>query len=851
VLALKKFVGFFSFHTIGVCAPLLLVAFVMVVATGCSSRKRKSRQPDTPTITTTTLPEGEVGVAYPATQLKATGGTPPYTWSDVNNTLQTYGLTLDASTGEIGGTPNQATPAGGVTVTIQVTDANSNTGQKDFTLVIYPELQIATTSLPDAPEGVAYSHAIQATGGNSSSYNWSISGQPSWLSIDASTGELSGTPPTGSAGTYTFTVEVTDGQQTASKQFDLVVQSGGGTTLKADFEANPTQGTAPLTVNFTDKSTGNITQWEWDFDSDGTPDSTQQNPTHTYNNPGWYTVKLTVSDGTSSDTCVKEKYILVASGIYYVNGVNGDDANGGTGWGDAFATIGKALSVAGDYDLVLVADATYNETDLNFNGKKIYLKGVDHNNAGQQPVIDCQSSGRALLFDLGETKNSVVDNFILQNGKKNGTSYPDNAGGAILCENKSSPTIINCTFSGNSANDGGAILCSSSSPTITNCVFSGNSASSYGGVIRCWGASSPTVTNCTFSGNSANDGGAICCQSGSSPTLTNCTFSGNTANCGGAIHCFFSGSPTVTDCTFSGNSADEDGGAIYCDSNSSPSITGCTFSGNSTDDEGGAIYCSSSSPTITNCVFSGNSANDSGGAICCHKSSSPTITNCAFSSNGADEYGGAICCDSSSPTITNCTFNGNSVNWYGGAICCDWNSSPILTNCIFSGNSATASHAYGGAILCWNSSSPTITNCTFSGNTANWDAGAIYCLFNSSPTLNNCILWGNTAVNAGSEIYIYDSGSSCTLNYCCVDNTGYGGQTGKITENNCVFADPEFVDAAGGDYHLKDTSPCIDAGDNSSVPSNLNKDIDGNPRIVDGNNNGSKVVDIGAYEYQP
>ncbi|RKY13364.1 MAG: hypothetical protein DRP82_05480, partial [Planctomycetota bacterium] len=66
-----------------------------------------------------------------------------------------------------------------------------------------------------------------------------------------------------------------------------------------------------------------------------------------------------------------------------------------------------------------------------------------------------------------------------------------------------------------------------------------------------------------------------------------------------------------------------------------------------------------------------------------------------------------------------------------------------------------------------------------------------------------------------------------------------------IVESNCIHSDPQFVDAANGDYHLKDTSPCIDAGDNSLVPSGVDKDLDGNPRIVNG------TVDIGAYEYQP
>ncbi|RKY12182.1 MAG: hypothetical protein DRP82_06865, partial [Planctomycetota bacterium] len=121
----------------GRLSTVALFVLVAVVFVGCShKRKHKSKPVPQLTITTTALPEGEVGVAYPTTTLTATGGTPPYTWSDVNSTLQTYGLTLDPSTGEITGTPTQATPAGGATVTIEVTDANNDTAQKDFTLVI-------------------------------------------------------------------------------------------------------------------------------------------------------------------------------------------------------------------------------------------------------------------------------------------------------------------------------------------------------------------------------------------------------------------------------------------------------------------------------------------------------------------------------------------------------------------------------------------------------------------------------------------------------------------------------------------------------------------------------------------
>ena len=209
------------------------------------------------------------------------------------------------------------------------------------------------------------------------------------------------------------------------------------------------------------------------------------------------------------------------------------------------------------------------------------------------------------------------------------------------------------------------------------------------------------------------------------------------------------------------------------------------------------------------------------------------MTNCTFSDNSAGNEGGAILCDSSSPTVTNCIFSGNSADWSGGALFCD-SSSPTVTNCIFSGNSANDE---GGAIFC-GGSSPSITNCTLSDNSAN-SGRAFFCI-DSDVTLNNCILW-----DGGNEIEVL-TGSAPTLNYCCVDDTGLPGD---VTQNNCIYDDPQFVDAANGDYHLKDTSPCIDKGDNTYI-SGVNEDLDGNERVVDGDNDGTATVDIGAYEKQ-
>src|SRR5215510_4977441 len=70
----------------------------------------------------------------------------------------------------------------------------------------------------------------------------------------------------------------------------------------AQFSADPTSGTAPLTVTFTDSSQGQIDSYSWDFNGDGTPDSTEQSPTFQYPSEGTFNATLTVSNGAGSNT---------------------------------------------------------------------------------------------------------------------------------------------------------------------------------------------------------------------------------------------------------------------------------------------------------------------------------------------------------------------------------------------------------------------------------------------------------------------------------------------------------------------------------------------------------------------
>ena len=75
-----------------------------------------------------------------------------------------------------------------------------------------------------------------------------------------------------------------------------------GEKPEANFTAAPREGKAPLTIQFTDTSTGNVTSWFWDF-GDGS-NSTSRNPKHKYTGTGTYNVNLTVSNAFGSDNLV-------------------------------------------------------------------------------------------------------------------------------------------------------------------------------------------------------------------------------------------------------------------------------------------------------------------------------------------------------------------------------------------------------------------------------------------------------------------------------------------------------------------------------------------------------------------
>jgi hypothetical protein len=173
-------------------------------------------QPDTEPLailSSGALLAGQTGVDY-TTQLLFAGGTAPRTWSVASGTLPP-GVTLNPTTGSISGRP---TAVNNFTFTVRLTDATQATVTSNpLQIAITPgPLSITTTGdLAPATAGTFYIYQLTFLGGQAP-YAWSLptgSVLPPGLNLNSTTGIISGTPTT--AGPFTFTVRLADGQQPA------------------------------------------------------------------------------------------------------------------------------------------------------------------------------------------------------------------------------------------------------------------------------------------------------------------------------------------------------------------------------------------------------------------------------------------------------------------------------------------------------------------------------------------------------------------------------------------------------------------------------------------------------------
>jgi uncharacterized repeat protein (TIGR01451 family) len=296
---------------------------------------------------------------------------------------------------------------------------------------------------------------------------------------------------------------------------------------------------------------------------------------------------------------------------------------------------------------------------------------------------------------------------------------------------------------------------------------------------------------------------------------------------------------------------------------------------------GGGIH-NSGILTLTDAIVSGNYATGGGGGIVNPSGSTLVIIRSTVCSNSSG-LGAAGIANDGSLTLRASTISSNSTPVDGGGLANGATAAAVIVNSAIISNTATIFGRGGGIFN--GGGSVTLTNSTISENSTNQDGGGIYnygfSFSASSVSLNNVTLANNTADSDGDDsgngggIATNNVGTLNIENSILARNIGAAGQasdcSGTLTSqgynliqttSGCTIAGVTTGNLTGADANLgplqdnggptltralQPGSPAIDAGNNATC---LETDQRGFPRPVDGNNDGTAICDMGAYEVQ-
>lgn len=186
--------------------------------------------------------------------------------------------------------------------------------------------------------------------------------------------------------------------------------------------------------------------------------------------------------------------------------------------------------------------------------------------------------------------------------------------------------------------------------------------------------------------------------------------------------------------------------------------------------------------------------------------------------------------------------------YYGSALHCQ-TSSPVLKNVLMATNQ-TMYNTSSSVFNCANQSNPELINVTIADNMGE-QCTALSLSLCDSTRLTNCVLYNNPI----GEMHLENMLGDCKIMYSNIQ----GGESGIIIDSiskllwldGNIDSDPQFTNSGFHPFSLSANSPCIDAGTPDTSGLSLPMfDLQHNQRILDGNNDGLEVVDMGAYEYR-
>ena len=244
------------------------------------------------------------------------------------------------------------------------------------------------------------------------------------------------------------------------------------------------------------------------------------------------------------------------------------------------------------------------------------------------------------------------------------------------------------------------------------------------------------------------------------------------------------------------------------------------------------IYGAGAEVTVINGDGSGPVVTASGTEI----TSNAVIAGFTIMGGNAD-YGGGIYIHDASPTLENNVISDNSATFFGGGLYIE-GGMPTIHNNVIANNSAVI---FGGGVHIANGS-PALINNTIASNLATIFGGGVFNL-RGSPIIGNNIIASNTASSSGG---IHNHNGAPINDYNNVWGNSPDDYYNLTPGAHDIHENPLFDDDPSvGSYHLQKNSPCIDAGDPATPPGT---DLDGDSRLIDGNDDNQTVADIGADE---